>query len=112
MRNLIFYAVVGIVSVTLPAAVLARGEGGSKAPQHSDLSVSQKSDKSSPSVMDTKTEGKFTPNDKRSDPYKNFKFSDESRLAPRGVSKLPTARRADATWCPPRSFPTKRSLRP
>ena len=74
MRNLIFYAVVGIVSVTLPAAVLARGEGGSKAPQHSDLSISKSTDKSSPKVMDAKTKGKFKPNDKRFDPYKNYKF--------------------------------------
>ena len=74
MRNFVVYAAVAIVSVTLPAAALARGGGGSKAPHHSDLSISNSTDKSSPKVMDAKTKGKFKPNDKRFDPYKNYKF--------------------------------------
>ena len=74
MRNFVVYAAVAIVSVTLPAAALARGGGGSKAPHHSDLNVSKKTDQPSPKVMDAKAKGKFKPNDKRFDPYKNFKF--------------------------------------
>ena len=74
MRHFVVYAAVAIVSVTLPAAALARGGGGSKGPQHSDLSISKKTDKSSPKVLDAKTKGKFKPNDKRFDPYKNYKF--------------------------------------
>jgi hypothetical protein len=74
MRHFVFYAAVGIVSVTLPAAALARGGSGSKAPHHSDLNISKSTDKSSPKVLDAKAKGKFKPNDKRSDPYKTYKF--------------------------------------
>ena len=74
MRHFVVYAAVGIVSVALSAPAPARGGGGSKGPQHSDLSVSKKTDKSSPTVMHAKSKGKFKPNSQRYDPYKNYKF--------------------------------------
>ena len=74
MRHFAVYAAVAIVSVALPAAALARGGGGSKAPHHSDLNVGKSTDKSSPKVLDAKAKGKFKPNEKRFDPNKTYKF--------------------------------------
>ena len=43
----------------------------SKEPQHSDLTILKKSDKSSPKLMSAKP---VKQNSKRFDPYKNYKF--------------------------------------
>lgn len=74
MRKIVLFAAAGILWATLPAAALAKGGGGSKGAQHSDLTITKKTDQSSPKVMNAKGKGTFKPNSQRYDPYKTYKF--------------------------------------
>jgi hypothetical protein len=63
--------VAACVALSASAPALARGSGGSKVTQHSDLTITKTTDKSSPKLMSAKP---VKPNPKRVDPYRNYNF--------------------------------------